>query len=272
MKVLMGMLAAAAGMAAATGALAAEKSWTVDGAALAVTTPCARNVSIEPSSALSGKIEIDASAEHQAEIDQLAVQSLSRVSISSSEKRCKGNGPHISVGGVNVGITTGPTLELIVRVPAGTPIEIKESDSADYRVGAVDGPLKVELQGSGDIDAERVKDLHVQLTGSGDAQFDTVAGRIDGRTTGSGEFRVVRADSPAADFTLTGSGGVTIEGGKIGALTISVTGSSDVAIDAGVADADLILRGSGDVALRNVTGQVRQTVKGSGQVEIHRQH
>ena len=267
MKLVMGMLAAA-GLAAATGALAAEKDWTVDGTALSVTTPCAKTVSIEPATSLSGKIEISASAQHQEEIDQLAISGGSRASIGSKERHCKGNGPHLSFGGANIGITTGSTLELIVKVPTGAALEIKESGSADYRIGAVDGPLKAELHGSGDIDAEKVRDVVVHQTGSGDARFDTITGNIEGKITGSGDFEVAHADSPAAVYSLTGSGNVEIEEGKIGSLSVTISGSSDVSVRASVTDADLTLRGSGDVALREVTGHVQQTVHGSGRIDI----
>ena len=265
-----------------------EKSWTVDGTALAVASPCAKTVTIEPSPDLVGKVEVSATAKHQGEIDQLDIAGGATASIRVHEHQCKGGGPHISFHLFRLGIDTGPSLELTVKVPAGMAIDIKEGKSTDYQIGSVGGPLTLDLSGSGDVSAEDAKNPVVHLSGSGDAQLDKVSGTLEGRLSGSGDLSVGRADLASADLATSGSGDISVDGGdftaltvrlsgsgdlslgegKIGSLTIVSSGSSNAHVEAGVADADLSAGGSSDIDVHEVTGQLKQARHGSATIKI----
>src|ERR1700761_127607 len=156
---------------ASSGAMAAEKSWTVDGAALSISSPCAKHVTIEPSEE-AGKVEVKATG-RQKEIDRLEISGGATAGIGIRQKSCPSNF-HFDFGFLKWGISTDATLELTVRVPAGAAIEIKEANSGAYAIGEVGGALSVDLSGSGDVDAESVK------------------GRLDGRLSGSGNLSVSR--------------------------------------------------------------------------------
>ncbi|HMA51632.1 MAG TPA: DUF2807 domain-containing protein [Magnetospirillaceae bacterium] len=265
-----------------------EKSWTVDGASLAIASPCAKSVSIEPSSELSNRVEVSATARRQSEIDQLEVAGGATAAIGAHGRKCAGGGPHISVNLFRLGIDSGPSLEITVKVPAGMAIDIKESKSSDYDIGAVGGVLTLDLSGSGDVSAEDAKDPVVRLSGSGDAQFDKVTGKLEGHLSGSGDLSIARADISSADLAASGSGDISVDegdfaslsvrlsgssdlsvgDGKIGSLTLISSGSSSLRVDAVVADADLSAGGSSDIAVHEVTGQVRQAHHGSATIKI----
>lgn len=250
-----------------SGAMAAEKSWTVDGNTLSISSPCAKTVAIEPSDE-SGKVQVTATG-RQKEIDRLEISGGAIANIGIKQKSCPSNF-HFNFGFLKWGISTDATLELVVRVPHGAAIEIKEANSADYTIGEVDGALSADLSGSGTVAAESVK------------------GKLDGRLSGSGDLSVARAEVGASDFAISGSGDVSVDEGKfdsvsarlsgsgslslgegkIGALTVKSSGSSDVDVDASVGDADLAVSGSGDVRLREATGQVRQSSHGNGSITI----
>jgi len=270
------------------GAKSTEKTWTVDGTALAVASPCAKTVTIEPSSDLSGKVEITATAKRQSEIDQLEIAGGATASIGVHARQCEGGGPHISFSLFKLGVVTGPSLEITVRVPAGMAIDIKEGKSTDYDIGAVGGVLTLDISGSGDVSAEEAKDPVVRLSGSGDAQLDRVSGKLEGRLSGSGDLWIGRAEISNADLATSGSGDVSVDGGdfasfairlsgsgdlslgegKIGSLTIASSGSSNAHVDAVVADADLSASGSSDIDVHEVTGQIKQAHHGSGTIQI----
>lgn len=267
-----------------------EKTWTVDGTALAMNSPCAKSVSIEPSSDLSGKVEVAAKARRSSEIDQLDVAGGSTAAIGA--RKCGGGMPHISFSLFTLGIDSGPSLEITVKVPAGTAIDIREAKSTDYRIGSVGGVLTADLSGSGDLSAEEATDPVLRLSGSGDAKFDKVTGKLQGRLSGSGDLSIGRADLASADLTVSGSGDVKVDEGDFSTLTVRLSGSGDLKVGDGrigsltlvssgsanahlasvVADADLSAGGSSDIDVNEVTGQLKQVRHGSATIKIGAGH
>jgi len=265
-----------------------EKNWAIDGASLAIASPCAKTVTIEPSSDLAGKVEIAATAKRQSEIDQLDIAGGAIAAIGVRGGHCKGGGLHIALGLFKLGIDSGPSLAITVKVPAGMAIDIKESKSTEYEIGAIGGQLALDLSGSGDVSVEDAKDPVVRLSGSGDVQFDRVSGKLAGRLSGSGDLSIERAEISDADLAISGSGDFSVDGGdfaalairlsgsgdasvgegKIGSLTLVSSGSGDAHIEAVVADADLSAGGSSDVAVHEVTGQIKQVRHGSATIKI----
>jgi hypothetical protein len=311
---------------AATGSVAAERNWTVQGADLRVTTACAKSVSIEPSSSLKGQITVEARADHQEEIDNLNVSGGSTAVIGRNHESCWMPGPNMQIGSVHIGVSEPETLELTVKVPQGIAIAVKEGGSAEYRIGDVGGPLRLELHGSGSVEAESAKELNLAISGSGDAHIVSLTGKLDGKISGSGSLQVQKAVLSSTDLTINGSGDaqidegdlgnltltlhgsgdfsgpaagnvkyessgsatlklrsvkaataslkvsgngdVAIEGGSIGSLVISSTGSADLKVYADVTDGDVTVRGSGDVKLHKVSGNLARSERGSGHISV----
>lgn len=311
---------------AATGSVAAERNWTVEGADLRVATPCARSVSIEASSSLKGQVTVEARADHQQEIDNLSVTGGSTALVGRAHDSCWAPGPNMQIGNIHVGLSDPATLEIVIKVPQGVNIAVKEGGSADYRIGDVGGALRLELHGSGSADAESAKELNLAISGSGDARLGSVTGKIDGKISGSGSLDIRKAMVDSTTLTITGSGDakidegglgnltltlhgsgdfvgpaagnvkyegsgsasvdlrsvkaatvslkvsgngdVSIGEGSIGSLVIGSTGSAELRIGAEVTDADVSLRGSGDVKLHKVNGNLTRSERGSGRISV----
>lgn len=311
---------------AATGSVAAERNWTVQGADLRVTTACAKSVSIEPSSSLKGQVTVEARADHQEEIDNLNITGGSTALIGRTHESCWMPGPNMQIGNIHIGVSEPSTLELTVKVPQGIAIAVKEGGTAEYRIGDVGGPLRLELHGSGSISAESAKELNLAISGSGDARVTSVTGKLEGKISGSGSLAVQKANVASTDMTISGSGDATVDEGDLGALTLTlhgsgdfsgpsagnvkydssgsatlklrsvkastvslkISGNGDAAIDDGsigsllisstgsanlrvfadITDADVTVRGSGDVKLHKVSGNLTRNERGSGHISV----
>jgi hypothetical protein len=311
---------------AATGSVAAERHWSVVGEELHVTTPCAKTVTIEPSPSLKGQITVEARADHQEEIDNLGVTAGTTAVITRAHEGCWMPGPNLQIGNMHFGVSEQNTLEITVKVPLGIAIAVKEGGSGDYRIGDVGGPLRLELHGSGSVDADSAKELNLSISGSGDAHVASITGKIDGKISGSGSLSVQKAvvtstyltisgsgdahidegdlgaltltlhgsgdfagpaagnvkyegsgsatmllrsiKASSASLKVSGNGDVSINDGSIGSLVISSTGSADFRINAEATDADVTLRGSGDVKLRKVSGNLTRNEHGSGRITV----
>jgi hypothetical protein len=253
---------------AATGAAAADRNWTVEGSDLRFATPCAKRVTIEPSSSLSGKIEVTAHADHQEEVDQLAVTGGSTALVARKDDSCWTPGKNIRIGNIHIGASLEPTLELTVKVPQSINIAIKESGSGDYRIGAVDGTLRLDLHGSGSVEAENAKELSFGLTGSGGAHIQQVMGKIEGKISGSGDLDVAKANVASTDVTITGSGSATIHQGDLGAATVYLHGSGQFSGPA-AGNVKVESSGSSSFSLHSVNAAtVSLHVTGNGDIDL----
>lgn len=150
------------------------------------------------------------------------------------------------------------SLDLVVDVPAGTPVEIDDG-SGDLEVSGT-GDTRID-DGSGEI---RVHDLRGGLRiddGSGDIHARTIPGPV-GIDDGSGEI------------VLEGVGGdVVIEDGSGDIRVTSVIGTVHVSDGSGEirvvgVERDVIVHddGSGDIDVREVKGNLTVHDKGSGDV------
>jgi len=253
---------------AATGAAASENNWTVPGDELRVSTPCAKSVTIEPSASLKSKVEVVARADHQQEIDNLSISGGGSALITRASDSCWFPGPNVQIGGVHLGLSEEPTLQLTVRVPQNVAIAVKEGGSADYRIGDVGGSLRLELNGSGSVDAASAKELNLTISGSGDAHIDQVVGHIEGKISGSGNLRVGKAAVPSTNMTISGSGDSEIDQGEIGTVTVTLHGSGKFTGPA-AGDVKVESSGSADFSLQSVkAASASVKVSGNGDVEL----
>ncbi len=232
---------------------AASESKTIDGKALEIRTGCVKTVEIQPRSDLVGKITVDATADRTEEIDGVTLTS--------------GDTARIERRG-DCGDNEKITLELKIGVPAGTPLEIHNSGSGDYVLGAVGGPLKAQFSGSGDIKGGTFTSIDLAISGSSDADLDHIDGPASFTIHGSGDVKIGTAKSSNMKIAVSGSGDVELGSGVLGDLDVSVAGSGDVVLHAVVETANLATAGSGDIKVDKVNGNVRQRSAGSGEIRI----
>jgi hypothetical protein len=85
------------------------------------------------------------------------------------------------------------------------------SGSGDINAGRVDGPLKLRISGSGDVDVRggQVGDMYVSIAGSGDVKFGGVATSLEANIAGSGDVTVAHVTGAVVKH-VAGSGDVNV--------------------------------------------------------------
>jgi len=243
----------------AAGAAAAEpRQMTGSGSSLAVDSPCARQVTIDPDPSLSGQVVVDATADNPQELAQLVL---------TSGDAAKLRGPTDQCWRPNESFSFEPTLAIHIRVPPHFAIAVNESGSGDYRIG-VAGALSVDVSGSGKLQAESVTTLAVDMSGSGQLNVGRADGAVHAEISGSGAIDVANGTLPDLDLDISGSGGFRLAAGSVGRLKVDTSGSGKVRVDGTVGDASLDISGSGNVDIAKLTGSISQQVDGSGTVRI----
>ena len=157
-----------------------------------------------------------------------------------------------------------PKLDVRVTVPHDTDLST-QLGSADLAVTGVIGQGSLKA-GSGDIDVEAANGEVRIETGSGDVQLGLVAGDLRVKA-GSGDVTVREL---GGDSTIsTGSGDVEI--GKTAGDVQVRTGSgdlhvrrpeADVALSTASGDVTVDLMGAGQLAAKNVSGDIRVGIPG----------
>ena len=249
-------LSAAIMLVSAVSAQAAEKSWTVQGNGLRIATPCAKSVDIQPGGE-AHQIKIAASADHGEEIDQLKVTG--------------GDVANLDVGGARCWLQgllyEKPTMNIVVKVPDGTALDITDGGVARYAIGAVNGALTLSFSGAGGVKAANARDLSISLSGSGASDIGEVTGRLKTRVSGAGDLTIGRLHASASDIELSGSAGVKVADGDAGVLNASLHGSGNLSLPAASA-VHLTASGAGDATIKTLKGVLETRLSGSGNLTI----
>jgi hypothetical protein len=137
----------------------------------------------------------------------------------------------------------------------------------DWTVANVEQRLRINMAGAGDARAGSAGEAELRVAGSGDVATADIRGRLDVDMAGSGNVRVKSMSGPL-DVHMAGSGDAVVLDGRASAMTVTMAGSGNV-VFGGIAETlTARIAGSGDVRARQVNGQVRKTVVGSGSVKI----
>jgi hypothetical protein len=249
------ILVAASQLVSFASADADTQSKTLTGTRLALKLSCPAQVDIEPDAELAGKIEVDASADGQEALDALHYSEGETVRIEHSA----GCG---ALGVLDHG------LQLTIRVPKGTPIEIADNSAVRYEIGETRGPLKMSTSGAADLHAERITQLDLDSAGAADITIDRLDGPGAVSLKGGGDFTISDGAMPSLHLETLGAGDVRVEDGQIGTLDISIAGAGNAEIHAPVQDANLEIVGLGNIEVEKVTGKVNRKVLGIGNIEI----
>jgi hypothetical protein len=235
---------------------AAEKSWSVQGNALKIASPCAKTVDIQPGGE-AHQIKVVASADHGEEIDQLKISSGEPATLDVGGARCWLSGL----------LFEKPTLILTIKVPDGTSLDISDGGVAHYTIGAVGGNLTMAFSGAGGVKAVNAKDLSLSLSGAGDAQIGAVDGRLRAHISGAGDLAIEHLHASATELDLSGKGNVKAADGDAGALAVKVSGAGNLALPS-TAAARLSASGGGDIAIASVKGMFDANLSGAGALRI----
>lgn len=217
--------------------LAAEKSWSLSGEALEVSTPCAAQIAIVPAAG-AREITVNAAADHAVEIEALSVGGNGKsVTVTKQGNRCPLSQQR-----------KRETLRLTIALPAGSDLSVREGGDGEYEVSVPVGRLELRLSGSGSLNASRVEgSLNASLSGSGGGDIREMVGQD-------------------ARIHASGSGGMTI-GGRVGRLEVSLSGSGDVEV-AAAGSAELKTSGSGSIRADSLDGPLSFDASGSGALTV----
>lgn len=146
------------------------------------------------------------------------------------------------------------------------PVSLDIAGSGDIRAGT-STDLEASIGGSGSISAGATRSLDISIGGSGDVAVARASGATKIAIGGSGDVSVARVDGPV-DVSIGGSGDVDIRGGTSPDLSISVAGSGNVNFGGVAGDVEVSLVGGGDVTVARATGSVSRSIVGGGDVRI----
>ncbi len=238
-------------------ARAGTLSATLQGSGLAVDTPCARSVEIMPDAGLHGQVTVQATAEHQEELDHLLLESRGIVLIHTHPGRCWQDG-----------LNTEPTLALVVRVPAAYAITVDEAGASRYTIGAVGGPLSLDLSGAIDFTDEAATSVQADISGSGSLHVARADGAAQIAVSGHADITVEQAEMPTLSMDMSGAGSIDVAHGHIGRARLETSGAGHMQIGAEVGDAHVEVSGVGSVHFAKVTGQLTKEISGAGSVTV----
>lgn len=158
------------------------------------------------------------------------------------------DGAEVPVGGGGAPVGR---VEVVVEVPWATPVEIKDGVAGRYEVDDTQGALIVDLHGSGGVIAGRVGPAQVTIRGAAEVLIQSVTGQaLEGRITGAGEM--------------------TVREGQVDQVKFKVTGSANAIYGGLAVHADLSVTGTGEIRVNEVTGRVRESRTGMGEISVHR--
>lgn len=147
-------------------------------------------------------------------------------------------------------------------------LELGSAGCGGWTVANVDGPVSLNVGGSGSIRAGTSSALSVNVGGSGSIRAGATRG-LEANIGGSGSVLVASVTGDV-ETAIGGSGGVRIGGGRIGRLSAAVAGSGSVDAEAPVGDVSASIVGSGSVRVASVSGNLSQNRMGSGRVIVGR--
>ncbi len=133
------------------------------------------------------------------------------------------------------------------EIGASQSLNLDFSGCSNATVADVAGTFKLDLAGSGHVQAAAARTVNADVAGSGELSLGAV---VDG-----------------ADIDLAGSGDIDIAA-PVQDLTVSIVGSGSVDVTAAVGEINAEIAGSGGVRAQSVTGTVHKEIMGSGNVTV----
>ncbi len=135
-------------------------------------------------------------------------------------------------------------------------LDARMSGSGDLSAASVNGPVSINLSGSGNalIDGGNATGFEVSTSGSGDIRFEGSTTSASLQTRGSGEIELERVNGPV-EINTTGSGDVSIDEGRAEGLQVTIRGSGDVDFGGTAVNAITSVTGSGDLHIDTYEGR-----------------
>jgi len=127
------------------------------------------------------------------------------------------------------------------------PLSLSVGGSGDMRAGT-SRSLDVAIGGSGSVSAGATGALEVAIGGSGDVVVTRIEGPLDISIGGSGDVQVRGGTAPEVGISIAGSGNVDFDG-VAGDVSVSIMGGGDVDIARATGSVSRSIVGGGDVRI-----------------------
>jgi hypothetical protein len=173
------------------------------------------------------------------------------------------------VGNAVIGDTMGPlrfeataTQSKIGKV-ASANISLAGTGRID--VAAVNGPLRLDIAGSGKVTVGPSQSVKAEIAGAGDTALGPIAQGLDVEIAGSGDISTPRVNGPVK-VDIAGSGSVNIAEGVANPLHVDIMGSGNFAFGGLAIDPHVSSFGSGSVKIKAYKGHMSSD--GMASVEV----
>ena len=173
------------------------------------------------------------------------------------------------VGKANIGDTMGPlkfeasaTQSKIGKVSSA---KISLAGAGRIDVAAVNGPLDLDIAGSGKVTVGPTQSVKADIAGAGDTALGPIAGGLDVDIAGSGDISASRVNGPVK-VDIAGSGSVNIADGLANPLKVEIMGSGNFTFGGTAVDPHVSSFGSGTVKIKAYKGHMSSS--GMADVDI----
>jgi hypothetical protein len=182
-------------------------------------------------------------------------------------------GTAISVDDIVGKATIGDTMGPLKFEGSATQAKVGRVSSADISldgtghidVAAVNGPLKLDIAGSGKVNVGPTQGVRADIAGAGDAALGPIAGPLSVDIAGSGDISTPRVNG-SVKVDIAGSGSVNIADGVANPLHVDIMGSGNFSFGGLAVDPKISSFGSGSVKIKAYKG--RMSSDGMASVEV----
>jgi hypothetical protein len=185
-------------------------------------------------------------------------------------------GTAISVDDMVGKATIGDTLGPLKFEASASQSKIGRVSSADISLdgtgridlAGVNGPLKLDIAGSGKVNVGPTQSVKADIAGAGDTALGPIAGGLSVDIAGSGDISTPRVNGPVK-IDIAGSGSVNVADGIANPLHVDIMGSGSFTFGGLAVDPHVSSFGSGSVKIKAYKGKMSSDGMASVEVGGH---
>lgn len=163
------------------------------------------------------------------------------------------------VGEASIGDTYGPlrfeAAATRARIGKVSSAKVSMDGTGRIDIAEVQGPLDLDIAGSGKVAVGPAQKVKADIAGAGDATLGAIANGLDLDIAGSGDVTAASVHGPV-HIDIAGSGSVKIANGEADPLHVDVMGSGNFTFGGVAVNPHISALGSGSVKLKSYRGKL----------------
>lgn len=163
------------------------------------------------------------------------------------------------VGEATIGDTYGPlhfeAAATKARIGKVSSAKVSMDGTGRIDIAEVEGPLDLDIAGSGKVAVGRTQKVKADIAGAGDASLGAIQNGLDLDIAGSGDVTAASVNGPV-HIDIAGSGSVKIASGEANPLHVDIMGSGNFTFGGVAVDPHISALGSGSVKLKSYRGKL----------------